>query len=76
MGVFDRVGIMGKDHSKVHEQTNLHLTYNVFLICIRLQLLTTTLDNASSNMTLCVTIEDIHLRQKLAPWWADENQLP
>ena len=75
VGVFDRVGITGKDHSKVHEQTNLRSTYNVFLIRIRLQLLTTTLDNASSNTTLCVTIEDIHLQRKLAPWWADENQL-
>jgi len=76
VGVFDRVGITGKDHSKVHKQTNLRSTYNVFLIRIRLQLLTTTLDNASSNTTLCVTIEDIHLQRKLAPWWADENQLP
>lgn len=35
-----------------------------------------TLDNASSDMTLCATVKDIHLRRKLPQWCADKNQLP
>ena len=57
MGVFDQVGIMHKDQSKVHKQTSS--TSNSFLNSG--QLLTATLDNASSNTALCTTVEDIHL---------------
>ena len=57
VGVFDWVGIMHKDQSKVHEQKSS--TSNSFLNSG--QLLTTTLDNASSNTALCTTVEDIHL---------------
>jgi len=32
VGVFDRVGIMGKDHSKVHGHGQSPLTCNAFLI--------------------------------------------
>ena len=72
MGVFDWVGIMCKDQSKVHEQTSS--TSNGFLNSR--QLLTATLDNVSSNTALCTTVEDIHLQRKLPHWWADEKQLP
>ena len=71
MGVFDWVGIMRKDQSKVHKQTSS--TSNSFLNSG--QLLTAMLDNASSNTALCTTVEDIHLWRKLPHWWADEKQL-
>jgi len=63
---------MRKDQSKVHEQTPS--TSNGFLNSR--QLLTTTLNNASSNTALCTTVEDIHLWRKLPHWWADKKQLP
>jgi len=72
VGIFDRVGIMRKDQSKVHEQTPS--TSNGFLNSG--QLLTAMLDNASSNTALCTTVEDIHLQRKLPHWWADKKQLP
>lgn len=37
---------------------------------------TLTLDNTSSNTTLCSTIENIHYRRQLESWNAKENQLP
>ena len=72
VGVFDRVGIMHKDQSKVHKQ--ISSTSNGFLNSG--QLLTATLDNASSNTALCTMVEDIYLWRKLPHWWADEKQLP
>ncbi|KAM6501442.1 hypothetical protein JOM56_004456, partial [Amanita muscaria] len=35
-----------------------------------------TLDNASSNDTLCETVEMQHQLRKLSPWVAKENQIP
>ncbi|GLB39419.1 hypothetical protein LshimejAT787_0605810 [Lyophyllum shimeji] len=54
VGCCDRVGIMGKNGSKLQ--------------CA-------TLDNTSSNTTLCETVENIH-KSRGQEWSAEENQLP
>lgn len=73
VGVCDRIGIINMERSKVSSGA-----VNTQVLSDRKssQLLTATLDNASSNTTKCETIQSIHERRKLPVWSAEENQLP
>ncbi len=71
MGLCDRIGITNAQRLKVR-----HVTWDNCYLIIWWQLLTITLDNASSNTSKCETIEAIHERRKLPEWSASENRLP
>ena len=81
MGLCNCVGICNQDGSKVcdtdvGDSSLLMRTHAIILITvIYVQLQAITLDNTSSNTTMCNTVENLHICQQLT-WDAVQNQLP